>query len=173
MAHATPAVLDTAASLHFAVAAADAALIAGLRRGAEEPSHPRLLANPTLARTQAKLDQVVMSYVKTDVGGEFSDVFLNTPVAPKALPHEETVAAVLARPRTHGRVLLVIPSQFNVYGTKIKPAYPALGVMWIAAMLERAGHAVEIIDMDADDADLDVILARLEQGAFDVLGLTA
>ncbi|HSP99170.1 MAG TPA: radical SAM protein, partial [Candidatus Dormibacteraeota bacterium] len=171
--HAAAAVFATAPSLHFAVAAADAALIAQLRRGGEKTIDPRLLANQALAQSQAKLDQVVMSYIKTDVGGEFSDVRLNTPVAPKALPSEETVAAVLARPRTIGRVLLVIPSQFNVYGTKIKPAYPALGVMWIAAMLERAGHEVEIIDMDADDADPDVILTRLGEGRFDILGLTA
>ena len=171
--HVAAAVFATAPSLHFAVAAADAALIAQLRRGGEKTIDPRLLANQALAQSQAKLDQVVMSYIKTDVGGEFSDVRLNTPVAPKALPSEETVAAVLARPRTIGRVLLVIPSQFNVYGTKIKPAYPALGVMWIAAMLERAGHEVEIIDMDADDADPDVILTRLGEGRFDILGLTA
>ena len=171
--HATAAVFATAPSLHLAVAAADAALIATLRRGAGAPSDGRFLTNEALVQSQARLDQVVASYTKTDVGGEFSDIRLNTPVAPKALPTDETVAAVLARPRTCGRVLLVIPSQFNVYGTKIKPAYPALGVMWIAAMLERAGHAVEIIDMDADDADLDVILTRLADGRFDILGLTA
>ena len=171
--HATADVFATAPSLHFTLAAADALLITQLRRGGTEADPPPLLANQTLTQTQAKLDQVVMSYVKTDVGGEFSDVYLNTPVAPKTLPEAETVAAVFARPRVRGRVLLVIPSQFNVYGTKIKPAYPALGVMWIAAMLERAGHACEIIDMDADDADLDTILDRLAAGTFDILGLTA
>jgi len=40
-------------------------------------------------------------------------------------------------------------------------------------MLERAGHACEIIDVDADGVDLDGVLKRLEDGRFDVLGLTA
>jgi len=70
-------------------------------------------------------------------------------------------------------VLLVVPSQFNVYGVNIKPAYPPLGVMWVAAMLEQAGHACEIVDVDADGVDLEAILARLHEGRFDVLGLTA
>ena len=169
----TPALFETAPSLHVAVAAADSAVLAELHKGAPDADDARLLRNHALAATQAKLEQVVASYTKVDIGGEFSDIRLNTPVAPKALPVEETVAAVMARPRTIGRVLLVIPSQFNVYGVKIKPAYPALGVMWIAAMLERAGHHCEIIDMDADDADLDVILNRLDEGHFDILGLTA
>lgn len=162
-----------APALHLLVAAADAAVIAGLRRDASEPADARLVVNQRRPVVGSKLDEVVPRYVRTDVGGEFSDVRLDTPVAPRALAAEATVAAVLSRPRAAGRVLLVVPSQFNVYGMRIKPAYPALGVMWIAAMLERAGHACEIIDMDADDADLDAVLARLDAGGFDILGLTA
>ncbi|MCK6556776.1 B12-binding domain-containing radical SAM protein [Candidatus Binatia bacterium] len=80
---------------------------------------------------------------------------------------------MLARARTTARVLLVIPSQINVYGVKIKPAYPALGVMWVAAMLERAGHTCEIVDMDADGVDVDGVMRRLDEGRFEILGLTA
>lgn len=170
--NAVPAVFETAKSLGMVIADADAEQIAHLCQGAP-PDEGRVLKNDALARSQSKLGEVVSSYVKTDLGGEFSDVRLNTPVAPKVLPTEETVAAVLGRPRTPGRVLLVIPSQFNVYGANIKPAYPALGVLWIAAMLEKAGHHCEIIDMDADGATLATVLQRLDSGRFDILGLTA
>ena len=171
--HASAAVFARASALHFVVAAADAALIAQLRKGSEAPDLPGLIRNDAMVVAQSKLDEVVASYVKTDLGEAFSDVRLNTPVAPKVLPVEESVAAIMARPRTPGRVLLVIPSQFNVYGVNIKPAYPALGVLWVAAMLERAGHYCEIIDVDADEVDLDAILRRLDEGNFDILGLTA
>jgi anaerobic magnesium-protoporphyrin IX monomethyl ester cyclase len=169
--NASPAVFERAKSLHFVVTGAEAAQIAVLRKGAEP--NPALLENHELVKSQSKLEEIVTSYVKKDVGGEFSEVRLNTPVAPKSLPPEQTVAAILARPRTAGRVLLVIPSQFNVYGMKMKPAYPALGVMWIGAMLEKAGHYCELIDVDADKVDLESIMRRLDEGRFDILGLTA
>jgi len=172
-ANASPAVFEKAKALHFVVRGADAPQVALLRKGMPESAASRMLTNRDLVSSQSKLEEIVASYTKKDVGGEFSDVRLNTPVAPKALQPEETVAAVLARPRTPGRVLLVIPSQFNVYGVNIKPAYPALGVLWIAAMLEQAGHACEIIDVDADEADLETIMTRLDGGRIDVLGLTA
>lgn len=172
-ANASAEIFTKAKSLHFVVDAADSGAIALLRKGTPEPDDSRLVKNNELVKTQSKLEEIVSSYTKKDIGGEFSDVRLNTPVAPKALPPEETVAAILARPRTRGRVLLVIPSQFNVYGVNIKPAYPALGVMWVGAMLEAAGHACEIIDVDADNASLDTILNRLDEGQFDILGLTA
>jgi anaerobic magnesium-protoporphyrin IX monomethyl ester cyclase len=172
-ANASPEIFQKAKALHFVVKGADASQVALLRKGAAEPDDSRLLKNCELVKTQSKLEEVVTSYTKKNIGGEFSDVRLNTPVAPKSLPAEETVAAILARPRTPGRVLLVIPSQFNVYGVKIKPAYPALGVMWVGAMLEKAGHFCEIIDIDADNADIGTILGRLDAGRFDVLGLTA
>lgn len=170
---ASPELFQKAKSLHYAVGAADVALIASLGKRSAEAVDGSLLENLELVKSQAKIGEVVARYVKKDVGGEFSDIRLDTPVAPKVLPTEETVAAVLARPRTAGRVLLVIPPQFNVYGMRIKPAYPPLGVMWVAAMLENAGHGCEIIDMDADEVDLDHVLRRLEEGRFDILGLTA
>ena len=172
-ANASPEIFRKATSLHFVVKGADSAQVALLRNGAAESGDSRLLRNHDLSTTRSKLDEIVASYTKKDGGGEFSDVRLHTPVAPKWLPAEETVAAILARPRTPGRVLLVIPSQFNVYGVSIKPAYPALGVLGVGAILEKAGHYCEIIDVDADDADLETILRRLEVGQFDVLGLTA
>lgn len=168
-----PESFQKARSLHYIVAAADSAVIALLGKGAVESGDPRLLKNRALVREQAKLDEVVSSYTRKNVGGEFSEIRLNTPVAPKTLPADETVAAILARPRRIGRVLLVVPSQFNVYGVKMKPAYPALGVLWVAAMLEKAGHSCEIIDVDADGVDLEGILLQLDEKRFDILALTS
>jgi len=51
---------------------------------------------------------------------------------------DEAVKDIISRSRKRGKVLLIVPSQFNVYGVRMKPAYPALGVMWVAAMLEKA-----------------------------------
>ena len=162
-ANASPAVFQRAKSLHYVIDAAHVSQLTRLGKGASEAEDDSVIKNDELVRMQSKLEQIVTTYTKKDIGDEFSDIRLNTPVAPKALPPEDSVAALFARPRTPGRVLLVIPSQFNVYGVNIKPAYPALGVMWVAAMLERAGHACEIIDVDADGVDLAGVLKELKQ----------
>ena len=39
-------------------------------------------------------------------GPTFADFYLETPVAPRALPEHESVQAILSRPRTKGSVLL-------------------------------------------------------------------
>lgn len=70
-------------------------------------------------------------------------------------------------------VLLVVPSQYAVYGIKIKPAYPPIGMLMIGSVLEQAGHAVSLIDMDADGATLDDISTAIANKSVDVLGLTA
>ncbi len=46
-------------------------------------------------------------------------------------------------------ILLVAPSQFKAYGTRIRPPYPPLGLLSIGAVLQKAGHRVRFIDMDA------------------------
>ena len=133
-----------------------------------------VIRNGRLYEHQEKLTEVMMSYARTEVEGqEYSDIQLNTPIAPKELPEHESVAHILSRQRTTGKVMLIVPSQFNVYGVEINPAYPALGVLWIASMLESAGHSVEIIDMDADGETIDGVVKRFRDGGFDILGLTA
>lgn len=79
----------------------------------------------------------------------------------------------LGRPRTPVRVLLISPSQQSVYGMPVAPAYPPLGLLWVAAVLEKAGHAVEVVDLDADrlsTADLETLLRA---NRYAVVGLTA
>ncbi len=48
------------------------------------------------------------------------------------------------------KILLIKPSQENVYGMKMSPAYPSLGIMYIASVLELDKHEVKILDLDAD-----------------------
>ena len=42
------------------------------------------------------------------------------------------------------KILLVQPSQENVYEIKMSPAYPSLGLLYIAAVLEKMNHEIEI-----------------------------
>lgn len=48
------------------------------------------------------------------------------------------------------KILLINPSQLEVYGGVVSPSYPPLGLGYIGAVLERRGHDVKILDMDAD-----------------------
>jgi anaerobic magnesium-protoporphyrin IX monomethyl ester cyclase len=133
-----------------------------------------IVVNQRQRENSNKLSELAMPYKITSIEGEdYKDIWLETPVAPKALAVDDTVESVFARERNIGRVLLVIPSQFNVYGADITPAYPWIGVLSIAAMLEKAGNHVEVIDMDADHLNLEAVLAHMESEKFDILGLTA
>jgi len=48
-------------------------------------------------------------------------------------------------------VLLINPSQKYVYGIKMPQPYPPLGLMYIAAMLEKNGYMVRLLDVDAEN----------------------
>jgi len=96
-----------------------------------------------------------------------------TPTAPKELKVEHKVSTILSRTRSLGNVLLVVPSQSGVYGANVFPAFPAIGVMSIAGILEKAGHTVAIIDQDVDGIDNKGIVAEINANSFDILGITA
>lgn len=137
----------------------------------------RLLAlagPPTQPGAQPSLASVVPRVQMGERRDGFRDVRMETPVAPKSLPPGQDVAGLLARPRPRpARVLLVVPSQLEVYGVRIRPAYPALGVLSVAALLERAGHHVVVVDMDADEMDNDDVVGLLVRERIEVLGVTA
>ena len=74
-------------------------------------------------------------------------------------------------------VLLVNPPwvrrQGNVWHD-VASIMPPLGLAWIAAVLERDGHAVHILDAHAERVGLDEIAARIRNFApFDFIGITA
>lgn len=55
------------------------------------------------------------------------------------------------------KVLLIAPSQKQIYGEKVSPPYPSLGLLQIGAVLKVAGNEVKFIDLAAeacDDAEL-------------------
>lgn len=99
---------------------------------------------------------------------------IRIPTVLKSTEKGESVEEILRRPRKPGRILLIVPSQVNVYGMNMKLAYPSLGILWVASTLEKAGHKVSIIDMDADNMDrIDKIYKIFEKESYDVVGLTA
>ncbi|MCX5657826.1 MAG: radical SAM protein [Candidatus Omnitrophica bacterium] len=51
------------------------------------------------------------------------------------------------------KILLIKPPQGKVYGIKMLPAYPSLGILYIAAALEKQNHKVKLLDMDVDVED--------------------
>jgi len=51
------------------------------------------------------------------------------------------------------KVLLINPSQEKVYGKKMMPAYPALGLLYIGAVLKSEGHRVRLVDIDTENVD--------------------
>ncbi|MDD5355951.1 MAG: radical SAM protein [Candidatus Omnitrophica bacterium] len=53
------------------------------------------------------------------------------------------------------KVLLINPSQERVYGIKIMPAYPPLGLLYIGTVLKRSGHQVRLVDIDTENINED------------------
>ncbi len=118
------------------------------------------------------LSSEMTSYTKIESkNSEFSEFKFSGPIPQKNMKIEDTVNYVLSKKRVDGRILLIIPSQENVYGTKIMPAYPPIGLMSIGAILEKAGYYVEIIDLDVDGVSLNDTIAMLNQ--FDIVGITS
>ena len=70
------------------------------------------------------------------------------------------------------KILFVIPSQASVYGTKMRPAYPHYGALYVCAMLEKYHHEVEYIDMDTDGMDIGGLLDHIAQSGPRVVGLS-
>ncbi|PIQ89627.1 MAG: B12-binding domain-containing radical SAM protein [Candidatus Omnitrophica bacterium CG11_big_fil_rev_8_21_14_0_20_42_13] len=70
-------------------------------------------------------------------------------------------------------VLLVSPSQVQVYGNFARPDYPPLGLAYLGAVLEKAGHDVGIIDVDAERLTDEGFAKKITQGNYGLVGITA
>lgn len=70
------------------------------------------------------------------------------------------------------KILLVMPSQSGVYGKFSPPDYPCLGLAYLAAVLEKAGHTVKIIDIDADRIMPEKFTTNLKEEDFGLVGIT-
>lgn len=47
-------------------------------------------------------------------------------------------------------ILLINPSQEKVYGKKIMPVYPPLGLLYVGTVLKNEGHCVRLVDIDTE-----------------------
>ena len=61
------------------------------------------------------------------------------------------------------------------YGTRYRAAgavLPPLGILFIAGVLERAGHKVEILDANAREMGVDAVLGEVRRSEPDLVGMT-
>jgi anaerobic magnesium-protoporphyrin IX monomethyl ester cyclase len=70
------------------------------------------------------------------------------------------------------KILFIVPSQDSVYGIKMSPVYPPLGVLYLASMLENENHVAGFIDMDIEGLGAEELLERVAAEAPDVAGIT-
>jgi len=70
-------------------------------------------------------------------------------------------------------ILLINPSQKNVYGIGVKPPYPPLGLLYLGAALLKNGCSVEIIDFDIDIKRKDNFFDYVKENHPGVIGFTA
>ncbi len=71
------------------------------------------------------------------------------------------------------RVLLVNPTQQNIYGRGIPPPYPPLGLLYIASSLEEAGSEVQFLDWDVDGTSAPLFRSRLREYEPQLVGITS
>lgn len=71
------------------------------------------------------------------------------------------------------KVLLICPSQTDLYGGLKPPEHPHIGLAYIAAVLEEAGHEVRLLDMDADAVTRDKLTEILRDSPPGLVGITA
>jgi radical SAM superfamily enzyme YgiQ (UPF0313 family) len=69
-------------------------------------------------------------------------------------------------------VCLVNPSSQITYGVMEAPAFPPLGIEYVAAVLEEAGFGVKIIDMDAEKLSLQGLKQRFAELNPFLVGIT-
>lgn len=70
------------------------------------------------------------------------------------------------------KLLLVVPSQSDTYGSFSAPDYPSLGLAYLGAVLEKAGHFVRIIDIDADKVSDQDFIKESTTAGYKLVGIT-
>jgi radical SAM superfamily enzyme YgiQ (UPF0313 family) len=68
---------------------------------------------------------------------------------------------------------LINPSQEKVYGVKMSPIYPPLGLLYIGAVLKKAGHDVKLLDIDLENVTEQSFKEVLREFKPSVLGITS
>lgn len=70
------------------------------------------------------------------------------------------------------KVLLISPSQKQIYGSRIPPPYPPIGLLMIGTVLKEIGKEVRFIDYDAENFDEEKLVNYLNDFRPDLVGLT-
>ncbi|MCJ7582879.1 MAG: B12-binding domain-containing radical SAM protein [Candidatus Aminicenantes bacterium] len=70
-------------------------------------------------------------------------------------------------------ILLINASQATVYGTRMIPAYPPLGLLYIAAVLEKEHHNVEVLDFDVDIHKFEDFKNIIKNNTYDLFGISS
>lgn len=70
------------------------------------------------------------------------------------------------------RILLINPSQSNVYGVAMPQVYPPLGLMYIAAVLEKDRHDIRLADIDAEGISNEVLVGILKEFRPELVGFS-
>ncbi len=71
------------------------------------------------------------------------------------------------------KILLVNPSQYELYGGLQAPEFPPMGLAYIGAVLEADSHDVRIIDIDADRIKENELARIIRSSKFNIVGITA
>ena len=70
------------------------------------------------------------------------------------------------------KILLVVPSHSKTYGAFKAPDHPSLGLAYLGAVLEKRGHVVSIIDIDADRVKEEDFISNLRRENYGLVGMT-
>lgn len=70
------------------------------------------------------------------------------------------------------KILLVNPSQHELYGGLQAPEHPPMGLSYIGAVLESNADQVRILDIDADKISKDGFVDIIRTSGFDMVGIT-
>ena len=71
------------------------------------------------------------------------------------------------------KILLINPSQKAAYGTVAAPSFPPIGLGYLAAVLRKNGHNVQIIDVDAENLNDDTMYDSIRKVSPDIVGITS
>lgn len=70
------------------------------------------------------------------------------------------------------KVLLINPSQYKIYNGLPAPTYFPLGLLYIAAVLEKIGSEVKIVDIDADSIQTETLKNIIKSFQPKIVGIT-
>lgn len=70
------------------------------------------------------------------------------------------------------KIFLIIPSQKHIYGSLQPPVQIHLGLAYIAAILQKNGYDVRIVDVDAEGLTPDKLTQRVLENRVDIVGIS-